>query len=134
MAATRLILQNLTTHPRLDSPTRPRLFAHSGKQYLTDNLAGYLFGTEFPDNSNKSIGGIGDTTKHQVYYSASGTLIENASAQRANDEYILAPNFLEAKDYVNAAKTAGTMTHYIADIAVFGHVKVHRRLGGRSSP
>jgi hypothetical protein len=34
----------------------------------------------------------------------------------------LALNFLKAKDYVDAAKTAGAMTHYIADLAVFGHV------------
>jgi hypothetical protein len=92
------------------------------KQYITDNLAAYLFGTELPDNSNKSIGGIGDTTKHHVYYSATGILADNASAQRANDEFNLALDFLKTKDYVDAARTAGTMTHYIADVAVFGHV------------
>jgi hypothetical protein len=91
------------------------------KQYITDNLATYLYGTELPDNS-QALDGIGDTTKHHVYYSASGALTDNASAVRANAEYNAALNFLKTKDYVDAAKTAGTMTHYIADLAVFGHV------------
>jgi hypothetical protein len=34
----------------------------------------------------------------------------------------LALNFLKNQDYADAAKAAGTMTHYIADVAVFGHV------------
>jgi hypothetical protein len=91
------------------------------KQYITDNLAAYLYGTELPDNSQQSDG-IGDTTKHHVYYSTTGILVDNASAQRANAEYNLALNFLKTKDYADAAKTAGIMTHYIADVAVFGHV------------
>jgi hypothetical protein len=91
------------------------------KQYITDNLASYLYGTELPDNSQPADG-IGDTTKHHVYYSASRDLVDNASAQRANAEYNLALNFLKAQDNVDAAKTAGIMTHYIADLAVFGHV------------
>jgi hypothetical protein len=80
------------------------------KQYITDNLAAYLYGTELPDNS-QTPDGIGDTTKHHVYYSASGTVTDSASAQRASAEYTLALNFLKTQDYVDAAKTAGTMTH-----------------------
>ena len=91
------------------------------KQYITDNLAAYLYGTELPDNS-QAPDGIGDTAKHHVYYSAAGAVTDNASAQRASAEYTLALNYLKTKDYVDAAKTAGTMTHYIADLAVFGHV------------
>ena len=91
------------------------------KQYIQDNLAVYLYGTELPDNGGASDG-IGDTTKHHVYYSASGTLLDDASAQRAKTEYNIALNYLKAQDYADAAKTAGTMTHYIADLAVFGHV------------
>jgi hypothetical protein len=91
------------------------------KTYITNNLAAYLYGTELPDNS-QATDGIGDTTKHHVYYSASGALTDNASAQRANTVYNLALNYLKAQDYLDAAKTAGTMTHYIADLAVFGHV------------
>jgi hypothetical protein len=91
------------------------------KQYITDNLAAYFYGTELPDNSQPTDG-IGDTTKHHVYYSASEVLLDDASAQRATVEYNSALNFLKTKDYADAAKTAGIMTHYIADLAVFGHV------------
>jgi hypothetical protein len=91
------------------------------KQYIVDNLAVYLYGTELPDRP-ASQGGIGDTTKHHVYYSSTGALVDDASAKRAQDEYNLALNFLKAGDYVNASKTAGALTHYIADVAVFGHV------------
>lgn len=91
------------------------------KQYLTSNLNTYLFGTELPDLP-ASQGGIGDTTKHHVYYSATGTLTDDASAQRANAMYNQALNYLKTNDPVNAAKSAGAMTHYIADLAVFGHV------------
>jgi hypothetical protein len=91
------------------------------KQYITDNLQTYLYGTELPDNS-QAPEGIGDTTKHHIYYSASGTITDSASAQRASTEYTLALTFLITKDYVDAAKTAGIMTHYIADVAVFGQV------------
>ena len=49
-------------------------------------------------------------------------LVDNASAQRAQTEYGKALAFLKANDFVNASRTAGTMTHYIADLAVFGHV------------
>ncbi len=92
------------------------------KKYITDNLAVYLLGTELPDNSDDAIGGIGDTAKHHVYYSAAEALTDDASAQRAQTEYELALSYLKANDLVNAAKTAGTMTHYIADLGVFGHV------------
>ena len=117
-----------------DNPAQPKYGTHDWiaqhaldylpsqeKQYIQDNLAAYLYGTELPDNGQASDG-IGDTTKHHVYYSASGALLDSASAQRASTEYNIALNYLKAQDYTNAAKTTGTMTHYIADLAVFGHV------------
>jgi hypothetical protein len=91
------------------------------KQYITDNLAVYLLGTELPDNSNKSIGGIGDTTNHHVYYNSAGKLVDNTAAVRANDTFNKALAYINNKDYASAAKTAGEMAHYIADIAVFAH-------------
>jgi hypothetical protein len=91
------------------------------KQYIVDNLAVYLLGTELPDNGNGVIGGIGDTAKHHVYYSAAGVLTDDASAVRANETYSQALVYLKNGDYANAAKTAGIMTHYIADIAVYAH-------------
>ncbi len=91
------------------------------KQYIIDNLAVYLLGTELPDNGNDTIGGIGDTTKHHIYYSAVGDLVDDASAKRANETYNQALIYLKNGDYANAARTAGIMTHYIADIAVYAH-------------
>ncbi len=91
------------------------------KQYITDNLASYLYGTELPDNSQASDG-IGDTGKHHIYFNADGTMYDNASAQRASQEYEKALAFLGSKDYINASKAAGVMSHYIVDVAVFGHV------------
>jgi hypothetical protein len=91
------------------------------KQYILDNLACYLYGTERPDLPSTQ-GGIGDTTKHHIYFNADGAMYDNASAQRANEEYQKALAFLKSNDYVNASKTVGTMSHYIADVAVFGHV------------
>ena len=91
------------------------------KQYLLDNLPSYLYGTELPDNGG-APDGFGDTTKHHVYFSSSGTITDDSSAARANQEYTIALNYLKAQDYADAAKTAGAMTHYISDLGVFGHV------------
>jgi hypothetical protein len=91
------------------------------KQFITDNLAIYLYGTELPDN-NQAADGIGDTTKHHIYFNADGSLKDNASAQRASEEYQKALVYLKSNDYVNASKAVGIMSHYIVDVAVFGHV------------
>ena len=88
------------------------------KQYILDNLNQYLFGTELPDNPE----GYGDTLKHHVYYSANGDLQENDSAVRAREEYNKAMETIKENDFENARKYAGAMTHYIADLGVFGHV------------
>jgi len=91
------------------------------KQYILDNLAGYLYGTELPDNGG-APDGIGDTVKHHVYYFANGSLQDDASAIRAQEEYNKAFKLLKQGDLSNAAKRAGIMSHYIADVAAFGHV------------
>jgi hypothetical protein len=65
---------------------------------------------------------IGGTTKHHVNYLASGAGTDDASAQRAKADYNIALSYLKAQDYDNAAKTARTMTHYIVDLAILGHV------------
>ncbi len=91
------------------------------KFYITSNLAVYLYGTELPDN-NQAPDGIGDTAKHHVYFDSTETIIDDSAAVRALAEYVEALSFLKTNDYVNAAKTAGEMSHYIADMAVFGHV------------
>jgi hypothetical protein len=91
--------------------------------WIRNNLAIYLYGTELPDNRNAPLGdGIGDTTLHHIYYHANGQLQDNSSARRARDSYQQALSYLAAGDYRSAAKWLGITTHYISDVAVFGHV------------
>jgi len=91
------------------------------KQFITDHLLDYRYGTELPDN--KTIhDGIGDTAKHIVYYSSTGNLMKNSSAGRASDLYTQALNNLTSGDFATGAENAGAMSHYIADLAAFGHV------------
>jgi len=91
------------------------------KQYILNNLAAYLYGTELPDNG-QTPDGIGDTVKHHVYYDSSEVLTDDAAAIRASTEYNNTLNLLKSGDLTEAAKNAGIMSHYIVDVAVFGHV------------
>ena len=91
------------------------------RQYIDDNLNWYLYGTELPDNSRPEDG-IGDTSRHHVYFYENGSLMDDASAVRSQDIYNDTLAFLKEGDHANASKHAGIMTHYIADVAVFGHV------------
>ena len=91
------------------------------KQFLLDNKASYLYGTELPDN-NQVSDGIGDTTKHHVYFFANESLQDDAAAVRAREEYANAVHFFNVGNLSEAAKRLGIMAHYIADVAVFGHV------------
>lgn len=77
----------------------------------------YLIGTEAPDNSEY----IGDSTNHHVYYYADGTVQDDASAIRARAMYDSALARLRAGDFDAAAYYMGAMTHYVADLGVFGH-------------
>jgi len=52
------------------------------KQYIMDNIALYLYGTELPDNG-QAPDGIGDTSKHHIYYSSNGLLVDGSAAIRA---------------------------------------------------
>jgi hypothetical protein len=117
-----------------DDPSNPKYGTHDWiaqhaldwlppeeKQFILDNLANYLYGTELPDNGG-APDGIGDTVKHHVYYFANGSLQDDASAVRAEAEYNNAFQFFRQGKLVNAARSAGIMSHYIADVAVFGHV------------
>jgi hypothetical protein len=97
------------------------LLPEQEKKYLTDNLQVYLYGTELPDNG-QAADGIGDTTKHHVYYSSSGAVTDDVAADRAQAMYNIALADLQTGKTAEAAKAAGTMTHYIVDVAVFGHV------------
>jgi len=91
------------------------------KQYILDHLAAYLYGTELPDNG-QAPDGIGDTAKHHIYYDSKGVMTDDAAAARASAEYDHTLSFLRSEDFARAAKYAGAMSHYIVDMAVFGHV------------
>jgi hypothetical protein len=91
------------------------------KQFLLDNKASFLYGTELPDN-NQAPDGVGDTTKHHVYFFADGSVQDDAAADRALEEYEKAVDFYIAGNSGEAAKRLGMMAHYIADMAVFGHM------------
>ncbi len=91
------------------------------KQFILNHIAYYLYGTELPDNG-AAPDGIGDTAKHHVYYFANGSLQEDDSAVRAQQEYDLTFYYFTSGDLINATKRLGIVTHYICDVAVFGHV------------
>jgi hypothetical protein len=92
------------------------------KHFIVNNLNDYLYGTELPDNGTAPGGGIGDKTKHHVYYFADGSLQDNASAVRAQTEYNNAVTLYQSGYVANATKKLGVVTHYISDLASFGHV------------
>jgi len=77
----------------------------------------YLYGTEWPDNTSN----IGDAFNHHVYYFATGVLQDDISAVRAQAMYNQALTYPASSDYRNAAYYIGAMTHYVADVGVFGH-------------
>ena len=91
------------------------------KQFILGNLNLYLYATELPDNG-KAPDGIGDTAKHHFYFNSAKAVVDDVGAVRASQVYIQVLNFLKSGDLVNGVKYAGAMTHYIADLAVFGHV------------
>jgi len=117
-----------------DDPSNPKYGTHDWiaqhaldwlpieeKQYILDNLAMYLYATELPDNGQVPDG-IGDTALHHIYFNLHEVLIDDSAAVRVAATYNEALNFLRERNYVEAAKYVGIMSHYIADMAVFGHV------------
>lgn len=82
------------------------------------------YGSEMPDfNSTECncIYGIGDQGYHQVYYHKDGTLQQDSSARRAQEEYDLAMTYFNAGDKYNFSLHVGAMSHYIADVSNFAH-------------
>lgn len=77
----------------------------------------YLLGTEAPDNTAY----IGDSTNHHIYYHSGGVIQDDVGADRALAMYQTALGYLTTGDFGNAAYYIGAMTHYIADVGVFGH-------------
>lgn len=95
----------------------------SEKQYLVTYITTYLYATELPDQTSTAVADhIGDTTKHHIYFRSDGSLQDDAAATRASEEFTAALSHLKARRKQEAAQRAGVMSHYIADMAVFGHV------------
>jgi len=82
------------------------------------------YGTEMPDYNNTMCNctyGIRDQRYHQVYYHRDGSLQDNSSARRAQEEYNLAMAYLNVGDNYNFSLHVGMMSHYIADVSNFAH-------------
>ena len=91
------------------------------KQWVLDHKAAYLFGTELPDR--RGCGDcFGDIAKHHVYYHRDGSLQDDAAATRAKQVYDQALAVVPSGNWTKVAVLIGAMTHYIDDLAVFGHV------------
>jgi hypothetical protein len=91
------------------------------KQWILDQKAAYLFGTELPDRSGCGDC-FGDTAKHHVYYGRSGSLQDEAAAARAKQVYDQALAAGHSGNWTKVTVLIGAMTHYVDDLAVFGHV------------
>ncbi|MEM0343827.1 MAG: zinc dependent phospholipase C family protein [Thermoplasmata archaeon] len=88
------------------------------KTFLSTTFhSSFLLGTESPDNPKM----IGDTWNHHVYYDRSGLVTEDNSARRARETASAARSLMTAGDFELAAYYIGAMSHYIADVGVFGH-------------
>lgn len=93
-----------------------------------DNCLEYfLLGTEYPDNSNTpGFQDGGDTSKHHIYFSrntfAMDDCYDDSAAVRAQEMYALALEYYDANNKIMTAFCLGAMTHYISDVAVFGHL------------
>ncbi len=115
--------------------TALKFLPEKDRAWLEENMVAYLIGTEAPDNSKVALpytdkDDYGDKSKnHHDYYDMEHTkALDNAACQRAQEEYGKALTALKNGDYKHAAFYAGAMTHYIADVAVWAHVR------GKGSP
>jgi len=85
------------------------------KNTIVHNLSLALYGTEIPDATS-------DFNNMHIYYDSDGQLTDDAAARRAREKYNSALGYLRSGDYNNADEQIGAMSHYIDDVAVFGHV------------
>jgi hypothetical protein len=96
--------------------------------YVDEAITYFLQGTEAPDDENLNYYGLmgyGDNYYHHNYYTSdySTTLPnEDDASLRAQEEYEKAIAALVTNNLNAALFYAGSMCHYIADLAVWGHV------------
>ena len=93
-----------------------RLLPENESSYIFENRARFLYATEIPDFVLK------DSRDHHVYFHADGRVLEDNAASKARDSFAALVDALRNRDRPLAAERAGILTHYIADLAVFGHV------------
>ena len=89
------------------------------KELLMENM--YLYATEIPDNRNADIP-IGKYNQHHVYFHIDGSKQKDIGAINAQKYYNATLIDLVTKDYSNASRNIGIMSHFIADLSNFAHV------------
>jgi hypothetical protein len=97
------------------------LLPSNESQIFKDHMNWLKYGTELPDRP-KSEGGIADTFNHHVYFDEEHRVFDDAAAVRAYETYYEALNLLEQSNLTGGVMVAGTVSHYISDLAVWGHV------------
>lgn len=110
-------------------PSRPRYGTHdwiaqhaadllpeSEGYFITEHMETFLYGTEVPDIV------YSDTANHHVYFYPDGGVMEDDAASRARLHFHELVDALRKGDALRAAGEAGIMSHYMDDVAVFGHV------------
>ncbi len=88
---------------------------------FVDNMMWLKYGTELPDRS-QGQGGYGDTFNHHVYFNENRQVTDDAAATRANETYTGSLELFKNGNFSGAVMMAGAMSHYISDVAVWGHM------------
>ncbi|MBS7622672.1 zinc dependent phospholipase C family protein [Candidatus Bathyarchaeota archaeon] len=86
-----------------------------------DNMNWLKYGTELPDRP-RAQGGYEDMFNHHVYFDEQQRVIDDAAAVRANETYQEALGLLRRGNFTGGVMVAGAMSHYISDVAVWGHL------------
>jgi hypothetical protein len=92
--------------------------------FIFDNRARFLYATEIPDFV------YDDQHDHHVYFHPDGRVMEDNAAVRAQAAYDELVSALRGANYLLGAEKAGVLTHYISDLAVFGHVLSSKTVWG----
>lgn len=90
-------------------------------QVFKDHMNWLKYGTELPDRP-VSMGGFRDTFNHHVYFDEQHKVFDDSAALRANETYDQALNLLKQGNFSGGVMFAGVTSHYISDLAVWGHV------------
>lgn len=90
-------------------------------QVFKDHMNWLKYGTELPDRP-QSMGGFRDTFNHHIYFDEQYRIFDDSAALRANETYNEALSLLKQGNFSGAVMLAGAASHYISDLAVWGHV------------